>query len=848
MASPASAAPPFPKYPHLLLPLSTPRHHLPLRHHQNDASTPPTTTTAPSSLRRLRDPRLARAHHALLSKSGALDDTHLFNSLLSAYAHLCPLSETVTLFHAMPSPPDVASYSVLVSAYAKADRAADAADLFERMRRSGVAVNSFVLVAALTASVRCRDHRLASQVHALATKTGLDSRVHVSNAVMAAHAKCGLFEDMKNMFDGMRERDVASYNTVISALASEARYETAFSLFDEMQFVGLCADPFTLSSLLSAAATDNSDAAESLHAHAVKTGLDEDLSVANALIGFYSRSGCVDGVVDLFNRMPVMDAFSWAGLVAVHMESGSVESAIDAFDRAPEKNCVSRNALLRGFVKNGEGLRALEMFHRIVEDGSEISDFTLTIVAGACSLYADKRTSEQVHAFATKVSAFGTDSHVDAALLDMCARCGRIDDARAMFSMWAHDEGRSIVWTSLATAYARDGLPEEALSGFLTMWASEEDVSADEVAVSAALGVCGTLGCEEIGRQIHGQAIKSGVFANVGAGNAVLGMYSKCFNVEDTIKAFNSMTQRDVVSWNTLIGALVLHRRGDDAMCAWGRMEKAGVSADEITCDSIISAFKHASRKSIDACGRLFSSMQSHYGIEPDSSHYGSYIRALAHLNRFKEAEELIERAPCEPDISVWRALLGSPRLGVRAAQRILAMEPRDARAHVLVANLYAASGRWQCSERAREEMRLKGLRKRPVRSWTVVRGAVHAFYARDRAHELARDVYGGLDVLIKECVRAGYEPDTGFVLHEAEEYQKRDFLYYHSAKLALACGVLYGPPGRPVRVVKNVRVCGDCHAFFGCVSAVTGRVVLLRDSTGVHCFEGGQCSCGGCW
>ena len=86
--------------------------------------------------------------------------------------------------------------------------------------------------------------------------------------------------------------------------------------------------------------------------------------------------------------------------------------------------------------------------------------------------------------------------------------------------------------------------------------------------------------------------------------------------------------------------------------------------------------------------------------------------------------------------------------------------------------------------------------------------------------------------------------PDTSFALHEVEEYQKKDFLFYHSAKIALTYGLLMTRPGRPIRIVKNILLCGDCHTFLKYVSIVTGREILLRDASGHHCFLNGQCSC----
>jgi hypothetical protein len=98
------------------------------------------------------------------------------------------------------------------------------------------------------------------------------------------------------------------------------------------------------------------------------------------------------------------------------------------------------------------------------------------------------------------------------------------------------------------------------------------------------------------------------------------------------------------------------------------------------------------------------------------------------------------------------------------------------------------------------------------------------------------------------ECLKVGYEPDTSFVLHEVEEHQKEKFLFSHSSKLAATYGLLMTKPGKPIRIVKNILLCGDCHTFLKYVSIVTKRDIFLRDSSGFHRFSDGQCSCKDLW
>ncbi|XP_068653387.1 pentatricopeptide repeat-containing protein At5g03800 [Aristolochia californica] len=772
------------------------------------------------------------------------------NSLISSYIRLGAIDDARKTFDSLPSP-DIVSYCSLISAYAKTNKEAEAIYLFIQMCRLGIEPNEFAIVAVLTASIRLSSIQLGVQLHGLAVKTSFLCCVYVSNAIMAMYIKCRRLLAALQLFGEISQRDAVSFNTVISGLIQNCEYCQAFDLFRDLQVNGFKADQFSTSGLLSAAAELYLPMlGEEIHAHSLRLGLVSNLSVNNALIRFYTNCGTVEDVVSIFERMSTRDVITWTEMVAAYMEFGLVEAAVRTFKQMPEKNCVSYNALLTGFCKNGDGLQALEFFCKMLEDGVELSDFTLTIAVNACAMLSAVGKSKQIHGFVVKVGLL-SNSWVEAALLDMCTKCGRMDDAKKMFNGWAHECSRSIACTTMICGYAQNGQPEQAMA----LFCAEEELVLDDVALATVLGVCGNLGFVNKGKQLHSYALKSGLLSDLTVGNAAVSMYSKCGNLGDAVKLFELLPYRDTVSWNTLISGYLLHREGENALHVWRKMEKMSIRPDSISFVLILSACRYICKSdSVNICRRLFLSMRSCYGIEPTSEHYASMIHVLGCWDHFDEAEELINNMPSNPDASVWRALLDSCRLrsnvslGKKAAQHLLATEPQNASMYILISNLYSASGRWHCSERVREDMKNRGLQKHPARSWTIHDNKIHSFYARDRSHSQAKDIYSGLEILILENMKVGYAPDTSFVLHEVEEYQKKDFLVYHGAKLAVTCGLLMTKPGKPVRVMKNIHLCGDCHEFLKCTSITTKREIYVRDATGFHCFTGGKCTCGDYW
>ncbi|XP_057779308.1 pentatricopeptide repeat-containing protein At5g03800 [Salvia miltiorrhiza] len=801
------------------------------------------------------DVQLGKAVHASIIKFR--QDIRLCNSLITSYIELGHLSYAERVFHLIAKP-DVVSYTALISGLAKSGRGEEAVALFLEMRVSGIEPNAYAFVAILTACMRLLDLGLGSQIHALSIKTGHANSSYVANAVMGLYGKSGCFDFVIKLFDEMPERDIASWNTVISCVVKEGLYGEAFELFYDMLVEmqeGCRADYFTLSSLLIACARFSSSSSSTMygkgiHAYAVKTGYGGNLSVRNALIQFYAKCGCVEDVEDLFGSMPARDGFTWTEMVSAYMGFGRVGSALEVFCMMPEKNSIAYNALLAGFCQNGDGSRALRFFCRMVEEGVELTDFTLSSALHACGLSKHSRFSKQMQAFVVKIGS-GTNEYIQAALLDMCTRCARMGDAEKIFHQLPLKERSSIMLTTMVCGYARHAELEKAIS---LINEEEQHIAIDEVALASTLGVCGDLGFQTLGEQFHCRAIKHGSLSDVGVGNAIVSMYSKCGDMERAMKVFNSMPEHDIVSWNCVLSGHILNRQGEMALDAWKKMLRGGIRPDTVTCVLIISAYRHTKSKLVEQCLEFFLSMKRIHNVEPNSEHYASLVGVYGFWGLLEAAEKIIKKMPFEATASVWKALLDSCRLhrnatiGGRAAKEILRLEPQDPSTYILKSNLYSASGRWHCSDLVREEMKSKGLRKFPGRSWLIHENKVHSFFGRDKSHPETKDIYSALEILFMECSRSGYTPDTSFVLHEVEEHQKTNFLLYHSGKLAVAYGLLVTGYGKPVRVSKNIHVCGDCHTFFKYVSVVTKREIHVRDASGFHCFLHGECSCCDHW
>ncbi|KAL1212355.1 Pentatricopeptide repeat-containing protein [Cardamine amara subsp. amara] len=104
------------------------------------------------------------------------------------------------------------------------------------------------------------------------------------------------------------------------------------------------------------------------------------------------------------------------------------------------------------------------------------------------------------------------------------------------------------------------------------------------------------------------------------------------------------------------------------------------------------------------------------------------------------------------------------------------------------------------------------------------------------------------LEEIISVATERGYSPGADWSIHDIEEEEKENVTGIHSEKLALALGLLRTVPGTTIRIVKNLRICGDCHSLMKYVSKMSQRDILLRDARQFHHFKNGSCSCGDYW
>eukprot|EP01018_Ginkgo_biloba_P026224 Gb_06176 [translate_table: standard] len=541
------------------------------------------------------------------------------------------------------------------------------------------------------------------------------------------------------------------------------------------------------------------------------------------------------------------DVFLGTKLVTMYAICGSVVEARLVFDKILNRNVFFWTAMISGYVRNGFFREALVLYYQMRCAGIQSDNFTFSCVLKACAGLSALQQGQQIHNHIIR-SEMKSDTVVDNTLVVMYAQCGRLEIARKVFDKISQ---RSLVsWSSMIAGCAQNGHANEALELFRKM--QFNCVKLDWVVITAILPACGYLAALQQGKEIHGHMIRSESEPDVFVWNALIDMYAKCGCIEFARHVFDNMSEKDLVSWNTVIAGYGINGYGEVALALFHQMQQAGFMPNHITLIHILSACSHAGL--VAEGWRLFNCMSQDFHIKPRVEHYACMVDLLGRSGRLDEAEKFIQNMPLEPSSSVWGSLLGACRihcnieLGERVAERVFQIDPENNGYYVLLSNIYATAGRWDDVAKVRIMMKERGLKKNPGCSWIEVKNKVYAFVAGDPSPPQSKEIYAMLERLAGDMKVAGYIPATNFVLQNVEEKEKETFLCGHSEKLAIAFGLINTCSGAPIRIIKNLRVCGDCHSTTKFISKMFRREIILRDTNRFHHFKDGLCSCGDYW
>uniref|UniRef100_A0A0E0LI26 DYW domain-containing protein n=1 Tax=Oryza punctata TaxID=4537 RepID=A0A0E0LI26_ORYPU len=484
-------------------------------------------------------------------------------------------------------------------------------------------------------------------------------------------------------------------------------------------------------------------------------------------------------------------------LLHLYSSCGLPGAALDLFRRIPDRSLVSWNTAVDALVGNGDHLAALDLFREMQRD---------------------------------------TELAPDASLVS---------------------------WNTAVDALVGNGDHLAALDLFREMQRDTE-LAPDAYTVQSVLGACAGAGALSLGvyahamllRELGGDGDGEAVSRDMLINNSLVDLYGKCGALELAQQVFDRMPARDLASWNVMILTLANHGRVCESVELFDRMtQMEKMAPNAITFVAVLSACNHGGL--VEEGRRYFAMMVDQYRIKPRIEHYGCMVDLLARAGFIEEALDIVAGMNCRPDAIIWRSLLDAcckknAGLELTEAMAKLALEvPDDAVSgvYVLLSRVYASAQQWNNVGMVRRLMVEEGVKKEPGFSSIEMDGLVHQFVAGDTSHPQSEAIYGKLDEIQLKLTSAGYKPDLSEApLVASVDNAKGAALQLHSERLAISFGLLNVMPGAPIRILKNLRVCKDCHTISKLISKLYGVEIIVRDRIRFHHFKDGSCSCKDYW
>lgn len=283
----------------------------------------------------------------------------------------------------------------------------------------------------------------------------------------------------------------------MGSFARHGMHQSGLRLFVEMRREGVRVDDVAMVCLFNACARlGNVEIGVQGHGIMVKVGLSSSVKACNAVMDMYVKCGQLSMAKRVFEEMEERSVVSWTVILDGVVKWEGVGSGRVVFDTMPERNEVSWTIMIAGYVSVGlvhDGFSLLQ--EMVFVCGLGLSYVTLCTFLSACAQSGDIVMGRWVHAYAFKTMGSGIDIMVGTALVDMYAKCGRVDTALKVFQ---HMKYRNVVtWNALLSGMAMHGRGRVILKMFPQML---KEAKPDDLTFTALLSACSHSGLVEQGR------------------------------------------------------------------------------------------------------------------------------------------------------------------------------------------------------------------------------------------------------------------------------------------------------------------------------------------------------------
>ncbi|KAK0571643.1 hypothetical protein LWI29_019320 [Acer saccharum] len=465
--------------------------------------------------------------HGRTMVAGFDTDTFVQNCLLAMYMSFGEIKVARKLFDGMWER-SVVSWNTMISGYFKNGYTNQALEVFNWMVNNGVEPDSASVVSVLPACGYLKDVEVGRRVHVLVESKGLGNNIAVWNALVDMYVKCGSVSKARLVFDGMSERDVVTWTSMINGYILNGGVRNALGLLRSMQFKGVRPNAVTIASLLSACSSlyylkDG----RCLHGWTIRQKLESEVVVETALIDMYAQCN-------------------------------HVEVSFRVFARTSRKRTVPWNAILSGCIHNGLAREAVELFKQMLTEVVEPNDATLNSLLPAYSILADLCLATNIHCYLIR-SGFFSNIEVATGMIDIYSKCGCLDSAHKIFSGIPKENKDIVLWSVIIAGYGMHGHGETAISLFKEM--VQSGVKPNEVTFTSALHACSHAGLVDEGLGLFKFMLENHQTSpRADHYTCVVDLLGRAGRLDEAYNLIGTMPIKPTHAvWGALLGACVIH-------------------------------------------------------------------------------------------------------------------------------------------------------------------------------------------------------------------------------------------------------------------------------------------------
>ncbi|TMW85134.1 hypothetical protein EJD97_023715 [Solanum chilense] len=534
----------------------------------------------------------AKQTHQQVIVHGQSHNPFIITKLIQIYTERDDIKYAQNLFVKL-SQRNVFAWTAMISYFSRNRLIKECVNTYKEMKRDEILPDGYVFPLVLRVCAKFSSLGIGVQVHRDVTVCGLEWNLQVSHSLIDMYSKCCDIRSAKRVFDLMQEKDLLSWNLIISGYVCNELLDLAVEMLGHMSMEGCQPDIVTLNTVMDAyCRMGQCDEARKIFA------LIKEPSIISwtTLISGYSRTGNHGSALNIFREMiyrrevlPDLDCLSSVlascqligdlrsaqeihahgiklesifafhrssgpALLTLYAKCGRIQDARHVFELMDRTDVVSWNSMIHGFAELGMKDLAVEYFKEMLTIGIKITETTLSIVLPVC----DVKYGKQIHAYISR-SSFWDATPIWNALIHMYSKCGCIGNAICVFSHLAHKD--IVAWNTIICGLGVHGLGQDALHLMEKM--SHSGVQPNAFTFTSVLSACSHSGLVHEGLHIfHRMVEEFGLNPRMEHFTCVVDLLTRAGRLEDATDFIGKMSvQPNKHIWGCVLAAALAHQK-----------------------------------------------------------------------------------------------------------------------------------------------------------------------------------------------------------------------------------------------------------------------------------------------